>query len=64
MSINGRYPRNRARFNLTHTHKLSCKDGLLVPCLCEQILPGGQVESIFGCFNSHATTVASDNEPI
>lgn len=40
MSINGRYPRNRARFNLTHTHKLSCKDGLLVPCLCEQVLPG------------------------
>lgn len=40
MSINSRYPRNRARFNLTHTHKLSCKDGLLVPCLCEQVLPG------------------------
>lgn len=40
MSINGHYPRNRARFNLTHTHKLSCKDGLLVPCLCEQVLPG------------------------
>ena len=40
MSINGRFPRNRARFNLTHQHKLSCKDGLLVPCLCEQVLPG------------------------
>lgn len=40
MSINGKYPRNRARFNLTHTHKLSCKSGFLIPCLCEQILPG------------------------
>lgn len=40
MSINGRYPKNRARFNLTHTHKLTCKSGLLIPCLCEQVLPG------------------------
>ncbi len=33
-------PKNRAVFNLTHRHDLSCKAGDLVPVMFEEVLPG------------------------